>query len=90
MSQLVPLEKLGNANGLIEIGLVQLLCPAISGFLLKNIGLFNILLIDCVTFSVAQFFLIFVKFPPPTKSKEGESEMGDVRFTSKRSGRFFS
>ncbi len=62
---LVPKDKLGRANGMIEMGpaLGTLIAPAIAGAILLTLGIEVILLIDVVTFIVAVGMLAVVRFP---------------------------
>ena len=63
--QLVPQEKLGRANGLIDLafGIAQLAAPLGGGLLLVWIDLRGIVLIDLLTFFVALFALLLVRVP---------------------------
>jgi DHA3 family macrolide efflux protein-like MFS transporter len=62
---LVPHDKLGRANGMIEMGpaLGTLLAPALAGAILLSFGIEAILAIDIITFLVAVTMLAVVRFP---------------------------
>lgn len=65
IAQLVPANKLGQANGMVQasFAIAKIAAPAIAGLLLNYFGLRTILLIDIATFSVATLTLVSVKFP---------------------------
>lgn len=65
ISQLVPPDKLSQANGMVQasFAIAKIASPAIAGLLLNYFGLETILCIDIVTFSIAIVTLISVKFP---------------------------
>ncbi len=73
---LVPKDKLGRANGLIEMGpaLGTLIAPAIAGAILLTLGIEVILLIDVVTFIVAVGMLAVVRFPKLASMSEARQE----------------
>lgn len=62
---LVPKEKLGRANGMIQMAeaLSIVFAPVMAGFLIVSIGIEGILLIDFVTFLFALSILLLVRFP---------------------------
>lgn len=62
---LVPSEKLGRANGMIEMGpaIGTLLAPAIAGAMILTIGVESVLIVDVATFLVAVGTLAVVRFP---------------------------
>ncbi len=62
---LVSKEKLGRANGMIEMGpaLGTLIAPAIAGAIILTFGIRVVLAIDVITFLVAVGTLAVVKFP---------------------------
>lgn len=72
ISMLVPKFFLNRANGMIQVGeaSTQLIAPTLSGFLLAQIQLEGVILIDLVTFFIAFVVLLAVKFPiqPNTSS----------------------
>ncbi|HEY5650938.1 MAG TPA: MFS transporter, partial [Acidimicrobiia bacterium] len=62
---LVPTERLGRANGMIEMGpaLGTLIAPAIAGALIVTVGVEAVLAVDVVTFIAAVGTLAVVRFP---------------------------
>jgi MFS family permease len=62
---LVPSERLGRANGMIEMGpgLGTLIAPAIAGALIVSVGVEAVLAIDVMTFVAAVATLAIVRFP---------------------------
>jgi MFS family permease len=62
---LVPKERLGRANGMIEMGpaLGTLIAPAIAGALIVSVGVEAVLAVDVVTFVAAVATLAIVRFP---------------------------
>ncbi len=62
---LVPTERLGRANGMIEMGpaLGTLIAPAIAGALIVSVGVEAVLAVDVVTFLAAVGTLAAVRFP---------------------------
>ncbi len=68
---LVPKEKLGRANGMIEMGpgLGSLLAPAIAGAIIVSVGVEAVLAIDVVTFVFAVGTLAIVRFPRVVSSE---------------------
>ena len=73
---LVPKDKLGRANGMIEMGpaLGTLIAPAIAGAILLSLGIEVILLIDVVTFIVAVGMLAVVRFPKLASMSEARQQ----------------
>ncbi|MGV2828992.1 MFS transporter [Myxosarcina sp. GI1(2024)] len=65
IAQLVPSEKLSRANGMVQASsaIAKITAPVIAGMLMKFTGLETILAIDLITFAIAVFTLIGVKFP---------------------------
>lgn len=77
--QLISKSKLGQANGLIELAKAsaKLLAPPLAGWLLFQIQLQGILLIDICTFSCSLLILILVRwpqYPHPLESSDGQSK----------------
>ncbi|MEW6402715.1 MAG: MFS transporter [Chloroflexota bacterium] len=70
---LVPKEKLGNANGMIQMGqaLTSILTPLLAGALFVSIGFSGIILIDFVTFFFAIGALLFISIPQPKQVEAG-------------------
>ncbi len=80
---MVPLDKLGRANGLLQLGqaLQPLLAPLLAAFLMGIIGVHGVVLIDFTTFLIAMCLLLFSRIPKPPKSSEPpKSILGDITF----------
>jgi hypothetical protein len=62
---LVPPEKLGRVNGLMQVAqaMRQVVAPALAGFLLLTVGIEGILLMDVATFALGIMTLTLVRFP---------------------------
>jgi MFS family permease len=87
VTQLVPKEQLGRANGMLQFGdgVVQIAAPILAGVLIATFGLMSILIIDIVTFLFAVSTLLIVQFPELLQSDEkknvrkgGMSELGQA------------
>jgi MFS transporter, DHA3 family, macrolide efflux protein len=65
VSQLVPDEQLGRANGLNQFGraAAEIFSPLLAGVLVLRIQLEGVILIDVVTFLLAMLTLLIVRFP---------------------------
>ncbi|MCL2932954.1 MAG: MFS transporter [Trichodesmium sp. MAG_R03] len=65
ISQLVPVQHLSRANGMVQgaIATARILGPSIAGLLIIKIHLHGILLVDFSTYLLAFFTLLMVKFP---------------------------
>ncbi len=65
ISLLVPKERLGRANGLVQLSRAsgRLVAPVAAGFLLAVLGLEGVIAVDLVTFAVALATLLLVRFP---------------------------
>ena len=77
ISLLVPKERLGRANGLVQLSGAsgRLVAPVSAGFLLAVMGLEGVIAVDLVTFAVALATLLLVRFPRLEKKTE---EVGTV------------
>ena len=77
---LVPKEQLGRAGGMVQIGeaVSQLLAPAAAGALFVTTGLQGVVLIDFITYLIAVGTLLFVRFPKPETTEEGEQSKGSL------------
>ena len=77
-SMLVPTEKLGRVNGLIQLGqsVAPILSPLVAGVLVLTVGLKGVLAIDFVTFLVALLTLVVVRVGRPPVSEEGRAAAG--------------
>jgi MFS family permease len=65
VTQLVPKEGYGQANGMMQIGeaAAQIGAPALAGAMLATLGLVSVLLVDLGTFLVAVLVLVGRRFP---------------------------
>lgn len=80
---LVPKDRLGRANGLVQLNrsLSIVVAPALAGALLALSGLGAVLLVDAVTFGVGVVTLVLVRFPPFTREQGPQRTVrGDTRF----------
>ena len=70
ISQLVPKEDLGRANGLVRTAqaVAQLFAPLLAGILLAFVPITTIFLIDLATFAFAVVTLLVVRFPGYAKT----------------------
>ncbi|HEU4324684.1 MAG TPA: MFS transporter [Roseiflexaceae bacterium] len=82
IGQLVPQDKLGNANGMVQLSsaLAEIIAPLIAGALLVSLQLQGLMLIDLVTFVVALVALLSVRFnPAPAPAQTGEAPPSFLR-----------
>ena len=72
ISVIVPKEKLGSANGLVQMGqaITSVLTPVMAGALFVFIGFNGIIMIDFVTFFFAVGALFIVHIPQPEQTAE--------------------
>lgn len=72
ISMIVPKEKLGNANGMVQMGqaISSVFTPLLAGALFVSIGFNGIILIDFVTFFFAVGALLLVRIPQPERALE--------------------
>lgn len=72
VSQLVPKDQLGRANGIVQIGegLGKIITPVVAGVLLMSIGVVGVILIDLFTFLVAMALLLPARIPDVTPDAE--------------------
>jgi MFS transporter, DHA3 family, macrolide efflux protein len=81
LTQLVPKEQYGRANGFVQLGeaLPQIAGPAIAGALYVAIQVGNMALIDVATylFSVL-LMLFFVRIPNPARTQDGQHAKGSI------------
>ena len=72
ISLLVPKERLGRANGLVQLSGAsgRLVAPVAAGFLLAVMGLKGVIAVDLATFAVALATLLLVRFPQLEKKTE--------------------
>ncbi len=71
---LVPKEKLGRANGMMQIGPAasRIVAPFLAGLLLVTIGLKGIAQIDLATFMFAAIVLLGIRIPNPARENIAE------------------
>lgn len=78
---LVPKERLGRANGMLQVadaaGLV--IAPLLAGALVVTIGLWGVILIDFVTFLVAVAAMLPMRIPRPVVSEERQAAPPSLR-----------
>ena len=74
VTQLVPKNQFGRANGLIQLGegIGLVLAPLLAGVFIGLFGLASVLLFDMATFVIAVSILILVRFPGLIQTKEAE------------------
>ncbi len=78
---LVPKEKLGNVNGMVQFGqsVALLLGPALAGVLVLTIKVYGVILIDFCTFGIAILTLLFlVRIPAPKASEDKRANEGSI------------
>ena len=86
IAQLVPKERLGRANGLVQFGQAasEILAPTLAGILLLTIKVPGVLLIDFATFLCAVTALLLVRFPRIETATAGqlgeEPRWGEVTY----------
>jgi DHA3 family macrolide efflux protein-like MFS transporter len=77
---LVPKEHYGRANGIVQLGqaIAYIASPALAGFLVVQIQIQGVVLIDFATFAFAVLTLLFVRIPSPETT--AEREVGKASF----------
>jgi len=75
ITMLVDKAKLGRAAGMLDTGnaITTIAAPPLAGLLLVLIGIWNLLLIDVVSFFFAIAALLLVTIPNPEASAEGRA-----------------
>ncbi|MEM1368102.1 MAG: MFS transporter [Cyanobacteria bacterium P01_H01_bin.15] len=65
IAQLVSMDKLSRANGMVQIsrGLGRLAAPLLAGYLVGSVGLLGVLYVDMTTFLIALCTLFSVRIP---------------------------
>ncbi len=96
VSLLVPREQLGRANGIMQLegASAYLLSPILAGWLLDQVGIVNVMLIDLATFLFAVIIVLSVRFPKPDVKDKDISVRSSLwqemavgwQFISKRAG----
>lgn len=79
-SLLVPKERYSQASGMVQMAEAagQLIGPFLGGVLIAFGGVATLLAVDVVTFLVAVFTLLIVRFPKPPTSEAGEEAKGSI------------
>jgi hypothetical protein len=80
ITMLVGREKLGRAAGMLEMGnaITAISAPPLAGLLLVLMSLWNLLLIDFLSFFVAIAALLLVSVPSPVASSEAKRAKGSI------------
>jgi len=80
ITQLIPKQYLGHANGLIQFGssLTGLISPLLGAYLVMKIRLEGILILDLLTFLFAVVMLLLVRFPRKLFYKRQEPLLQEV------------
>jgi DHA3 family macrolide efflux protein-like MFS transporter len=80
MTQLVPKDQFGRANGLQQLGdgIGQVIAPVLAGILIGAFGLGSVLFFDLATFLFAVTTLLLVRFPDYHQTKGQTSKYSDV------------
>jgi len=97
VTQLVPKEQFGRANGMVQLGeaVAQIGAPVLAGAMLGPFGLAGVLLTDLATFLFAVSTLLWARFPPVPAAQREEtiehanwaSQVGEaVRYLRARRG----
>jgi DHA3 family macrolide efflux protein-like MFS transporter len=83
VTQLVPKERFGRANGMLQLGeaIGQIAAPVLAGIVYAAYGLATILVIDMATFLVAFSTLLAIHFPR-LQATGLESASADARWTA--------
>lgn len=81
---LVPKEKLGRANGMMQIGPAasRIVAPFLAGVLLVTIGLKGIAQIDLATFLFAAIVLLGIRIPNPARAETAVGQATEPKKTS--------
>ena len=81
ITQLIPPRQYSRANGMVQVssGIAKIASPLVAGILMKLIALEGILTIDLITFLIAIFSLISVRFPAVKRMrKRRQATMGSL------------
>jgi len=80
MTLLVPKQKLGRANGMVQLaeGVAQILSPVTAGALIGIVLVQGIMAIDLATFLFAIITLVLVRIPKPVRTAEGQEGKGSI------------
>lgn len=77
---LVPKQHFGRASGMIQMGKAaqQLFSPILAGLLVAAIQVPGVIFIDFLSFVLALFSLLIVRFPQPEKSQDSKFAKGSL------------
>ncbi|HEX2202784.1 MAG TPA: MFS transporter [Longimicrobium sp.] len=76
---LVPRERLGKVNGLVQTGQsLAIFSPVIAGALIGIVGVPGVIAIDLATFAFAAGMLLLVRVPRPVASAAGAQAKGSI------------
>ncbi len=77
---LVPRQQFGRINGLLQLGLAaqDVLAPLMAGFLIAELQLGGVLLIDVGTFLVSILSLLVVRFPALPATSTSQRDTGSL------------
>ena len=77
---LVPKKQYGRANGMVQLGraIGLIASPALAGFLVAQIEVWGVILIDFATFLFAVLTLLLVRIPRPAPTPAGEAAKGSL------------
>ncbi|HTQ80196.1 MAG TPA: MFS transporter [Thermoanaerobaculia bacterium] len=80
ITMLVDKDQFGRADGMLEMGsaATTIAAPPLAGILMAYIGIWNLLLIDFVTFFFAIGSLLLIRIPAPPASEEGETGKSSI------------
>ncbi|MDP4143057.1 MAG: amino acid adenylation domain-containing protein [Bacillota bacterium] len=80
LAQIIPKQYLGHANGLVQFAnsTSEMIAPLLGVVLLSTIGMTNIFLFDCFSFSIAIITLFVVRFPNKLFHKREEAFFKEV------------
>lgn len=75
---LVSKRHLGQANGMrmLAAATSQIVAPVVAGFLLLAIGIYGIVVMDCVTFGLGIVTLLFVRIPSAQRGEDVPATAG--------------
>lgn len=92
VSLLVARTQLGRANGLVLFAqaVSQIVGPLAGGFLIAAAGVRGVLLIDCVTFTVALLCLLSLRIPRPEATAAGSAGSGTLLGETRHSWRYIA
>lgn len=80
ISLLIPKEHLSRASGFMDIGpaIARILSPLLAGALLAVMPIYQVVLIDVVTFLLAVLSISAIRIPRPPVSEEAKTGKGSI------------